>query len=119
MNQTDAPKSALEHDGILEIDRPIPGWWKWVFVSTITFAPFYALYFHAGTPGRSIADQHQQNVSENLRRQYAEIGDLDGDQATMIRMMKEPKWIKLRLLPWVRRRGIGWSQSVRRPLQAY
>jgi cytochrome c oxidase cbb3-type subunit III len=93
MNQTDAPKSALEHDGILEIDRPIPGWWKWVFVSTITFAPFYALYFHAGTPGRSIADQHQQNVSENLRRQYAEIGDLDGDQATMIRMMKEPKWI--------------------------
>jgi cytochrome c oxidase cbb3-type subunit III len=91
--QKPAPKSAFEHDGICETDRPVPGWWKWIFVSTIVIAPIYAVYFHAGVPGRSMADQLQQNVAENLRRQYAEIGDLEGDQATMVRMLQEPKWV--------------------------
>ncbi len=36
------------YDGIQEFDNPLPGWWKWMFVATIVFSVFYAMYFHIG-----------------------------------------------------------------------
>lgn len=95
MNTSNTKEVSLGHsyDGIQEYDNPLPGWWKWLFWGTIAFSPLYLMYYHNGTPGRSIADQYTEGVNENTRKQYAEIGDLQGDEATMVKYLKEPKWV--------------------------
>jgi len=81
------------YDGIQEYDNPLPGWWKWLFWGSIAFCPLYLLYFHTGAPGRSVEEQYQVSATENTRKQYAEIGDLALDQPTMVKFLKEPKWV--------------------------
>jgi cytochrome c oxidase cbb3-type subunit 3 len=81
------------YDGIQEYDNPLPGWWKNLFWVTIILSPIYIMYFHSGSPGRSIADQYVEAVNENTRKQYAEIGDLTGDEATMVKYLGESKWV--------------------------
>ena len=81
------------YDGIQEYDNPLPSWWKWVFVLTMAVSPFYLLYFHIGAPGRSVEEMYQASLTENTKKQYAEIGDLAADQATMIKYLKDPKWV--------------------------
>jgi cytochrome c oxidase cbb3-type subunit 3 len=81
------------YDGIQEYDNPLPGWWVWLFWITVILAPLYLLYFHVGAPGRSVADQYQTELSDNTRKQYAEIGDLDGDSKTMVKFLKDEKWV--------------------------
>ncbi|MEQ1825241.1 MAG: cbb3-type cytochrome c oxidase N-terminal domain-containing protein [Pirellula sp.] len=81
------------YDGIQEFDNPLPGWWKWIFWISILGAPIYLLYFHAGAPGRSVEEMYQVSLTENTRKQYAEIGDLAADEKTMIQYMKDPKWV--------------------------
>ena len=95
MSTSTKKESSLGHsyDGIQEYDNPLPSWWKWLFVMTVVMSPFYLMYFHSGMPGRSIGDQYQVAVNENTRKQYAEIGDLEGDEATMVKFLAEPKWV--------------------------
>ena len=69
---------------------PMPETTFWL---SIVIAPLYIMYFHVGAPGRSTVEQYQASVSENTRKQYAEIGDLSADQPTMIQYLKEPKWV--------------------------
>ena len=64
------------YDGIQEFDNPLPGWWKWMFVGSIVYSLFYALFFHIGAPGRSIFDQYDAALAVNTRLQFSEIGDL-------------------------------------------
>ena len=87
------PSLGHSYDGIQEYDNPLPGWWKWSFWACIGFSPFYFMYFHTGAAGRSMVDQYEASASENTRKQYAEIGDLAGDQPTMIKYLQDPKWV--------------------------
>jgi cytochrome c oxidase cbb3-type subunit 3 len=87
------PKVLHNYDGILEYDNPLPGWWKWTFWASIIFSPFYILYYHSGAPGRSLDETYQVKLAENTRKQYAEIGDLAADEATMIKYLKDKKWV--------------------------
>jgi cytochrome c oxidase cbb3-type subunit 3 len=64
------------YDGIQEFDNPLPGWWKWMFVGSIVFSVFYAMYFHIGAPGRTIFDQYDAEVSAAAQKQFAKIGEL-------------------------------------------
>jgi cytochrome c oxidase cbb3-type subunit 3 len=64
------------YDGIQEYDNPTPRWWELLFVATIVFAPIYAIWFHAPMQGRTLADQFQANLADNMRLQFGEIGDL-------------------------------------------
>ncbi len=34
------------YDGIEEFDNPMPGWWVWVFVACIVWAPIYVIGVH-------------------------------------------------------------------------
>ena len=36
-----------KYDGIREYDNPMPGWWTWIFIACVAFAPVYALGVHA------------------------------------------------------------------------
>ncbi|MFN3190572.1 MAG: cbb3-type cytochrome c oxidase N-terminal domain-containing protein [Aureliella sp.] len=83
------------YDGIQEFDNPLPGWWKWMFVGSFVFSVFYAMYFHIGAPGRAIADQYDRELAANTRLQFAEIGDLTADNATIAEYMAKDSWLKV------------------------
>lgn len=83
------------YDGIQEYDNPLPGWWYWLFIATIVLAPCYMAYYHVGAPGRTLAEKFQMANSENMRKQYAEIGDLSPDEATMLAYMNKEQWMRV------------------------
>jgi cytochrome c oxidase cbb3-type subunit III len=87
------PSLGHAYDGICEYDNPLPGWWKWIFVVSIVVSPLYIMYFHSGMPGRSIADQYQDALTENTRKQYEEIGTLQPDEPTLVKYLNDPKWV--------------------------
>ena len=82
-------------DGIQEYDNPLPGWWKWLFVGTIVFSLLYWPFFHSGAPGRSIEERFSIAQAENMRLQFAEIGELKPNEETLVRMMNDPGWVKV------------------------
>ncbi len=84
-----------DYDGIQEYDNPLPGWWKWLFVATILYAFPYWAYYHFGAEGRTLADKHSAAAAANARLQFAEIGVLDGDEATLVKYMNDPSWVRV------------------------
>ena len=91
--QNKIPALTSDYDGIQEYTNPIPKWWKSIFFCTIAFAPFYVLSFHAGAPGTTLVEQFQTAMDANTRKQYEEIGNLTGDEATMIDYMQKSPWL--------------------------
>lgn len=89
------PKTEHMYDGIEEYDNPLPGWWKWLFIATVVFSPFYWVYYHSGQPGRSIEDQYGTALAANTRLQFAEIGDLQPDGPTIVKYMHEESWLRV------------------------
>ncbi len=92
---SEAPKTDHSYDGIEEYDNPLPGWWKWLFIGCIAFTPFYWIYYHSGVSGRSVEDQYAVALAENTRLQFAEIGDLTPDTATVAKFMYKDNWVKV------------------------
>ena len=76
-------------------DHPIPAWWKWIFVATIAFSAIYFPYHHLGAPGRSAIERYEVAMGENVRLQFAELGDLRPDEATLVRMMNDRRWVRV------------------------
>lgn len=89
-----APLTGHAFDGIQEYDNPLPGWWKWLFIATIVFSLLYWPYYHLGAPGRSVSEQYSLAIAENMRLQFAEIGDLQPNEATLVKMMYDDGWVK-------------------------
>lgn len=82
-----------EYDGIQEYDNPLPGWWKWLFVATIIFCGPYFAYYHFGNTSRSVAAQFEVAEAENLRLQFAEIGELKPDAPTLVKFSNDDRWL--------------------------
>ncbi|TWT67303.1 cbb3-type cytochrome c oxidase N-terminal domain-containing protein [Allorhodopirellula solitaria] len=80
------------YDGIEEFDNPLPGWWKWIFVASIAFCPPYWIYYHGGTPGRSIEETYSVALADNTRLQFEEIGELQPTAETIVKYMYEDSW---------------------------
>lgn len=61
------------YDGIREYDNPMPGWWVWLFVATIVFAPFYLLGVHVFGFINTYEDDlaESQAKLEEMRAAYA------------------------------------------------
>ncbi len=92
-NHSAAQDQLLEHeyDGIREYDNPIPGWWHWLFVFTIVFSVVYFMYYHIGTISSTIHDDWQAQQVAEFQRIFGTLGELQPDQATILRMMKNPQ----------------------------
>ncbi len=99
---TDAPSNLAvaeneltghSYDGIQEFDNPLPGWWKWMFIASIMVCPPYWFYYHLGAQGRSVTDQYEVASANNARLQFAEIGELNGDQPTLVKYMNDKTWV--------------------------
>ena len=93
-DEADKSQSLTEHcyDGIQEYDNPLPGWWVWLFIATVLFAPVYWVYFHFGTEGRSTHDEYDRHMASIFELRFQEIGELQADRATILKYMKDPKW---------------------------
>ncbi|MEZ6191667.1 MAG: cbb3-type cytochrome c oxidase N-terminal domain-containing protein [Phycisphaerales bacterium] len=87
------PLTDHEYDGIREYDNPIPGWWSWLFIGSIVFAVVYYAAYHLGTAGTSVAQAYVNQVNANLQLQFAEIGTLNADEATILEYMHKPDWV--------------------------
>lgn len=95
---SDKPAGLLDehsYDGIQEYDNPLPGWWKWLFALTTVFAIPYWIWFHLGTPGRSIHEQYDSEMARIFELRFSEIGELEPDRATIMKYLNEPKWLKV------------------------
>ncbi|MCA8984427.1 MAG: c-type cytochrome [Planctomycetaceae bacterium] len=80
------------YDGIQEYDNPLPGWWTMLFLLTIIYSVLYLIYFHSGKVDRSMIDSYDLAVADNLRVQFAEIGQLNPDRETILTYIDDPKW---------------------------
>ncbi len=94
-NSIEDPLMDHSYDGIQEFDNPLPGWWKWMFVGTVVFSVCYALYFHIGAPGRSVAAQYDRELAANTLLQFKEIGELTPDERTIAEYMQKDSWLKV------------------------
>jgi len=82
------------YDGIQEYDNPTPGWWSWLFIATIAFAPLYLIVSATGL--FSDAAVYERSVTAALMKQFAELGELSQDEATLARFVNNPaeqKWL--------------------------
>ncbi|QDT62998.1 cbb3-type cytochrome c oxidase N-terminal domain-containing protein [Calycomorphotria hydatis] len=84
-----------EYDGIREYDNPLPAWWSWLFVGSIVFSAIYWVYYEGGMPGRDVYSAYDQAVADNLRLQFAEIGELQPDRETLLKYLNDDKWLKV------------------------
>lgn len=82
-------------DGIQQFDHPLPKWWIWLFAGCLVFAPPYFWYYHNGTEGRSLADQHDTRLAENLKLQFSQMGELKADRETLVRFTYEDSWLRV------------------------
>lgn len=92
-NESTEALTGHEYDGIQEYDNPLPGWWKWLFVATIIFSGPYFAYYHFGNTSRSVAAQFEVAEAENMRLQFAEIGELKPDAPTLVKFSNDDRWV--------------------------
>jgi cytochrome c oxidase cbb3-type subunit 3 len=57
-----------EHDGIQELNNPLPAWWTWLFVATLIFGVGYLVLYpgmgsYAGTLGWTSRGQYEAEVA--------------------------------------------------------
>jgi cytochrome c oxidase cbb3-type subunit 3 len=84
-----------EYDGIREYDNPTPAWWHLIFLGTVVFSIAYYLFFQIGNSGWTVQEAHQTAVAADLKRRFEEIGELQGDQSTLVQYMQEPEWLSV------------------------
>jgi cytochrome c oxidase cbb3-type subunit 3 len=93
----DAPADPLtshNYDGIQEYDNPLPGWWKWLFVVTIAFAPPYFLYYHGGAVGRSLEDQYDQAYAAAMKKQFGALEGISIDRDSVVKFLYDEDWLR-------------------------
>ncbi|MGC4030490.1 MAG: cbb3-type cytochrome c oxidase N-terminal domain-containing protein [Tepidisphaeraceae bacterium] len=83
------------YDGIQEYDNPAPGWWTWIFVITVFFSFFYVIVFVVGGDDQSVVAYYNQANVELMKAQYGQLGDVKGDDETLLKLMRDEKWNKV------------------------
>lgn len=81
------------YDGIQEFDNPTPGWWHALFALTCLIAVPYYVIFELNPDVPTVHQSHERMVVRETMRQFAEIGQLTADEATILRFSTEPKWL--------------------------
>ena len=94
-NQQEEQLTDHEYDGIQEFDNPTPGWWTFIFVCSCVFSIFYFVFFHMGQQGWSIHEAYETDVADNLRLQFADIGELEHDASTLLQLIENKNLIPI------------------------
>lgn len=80
-----------EYDGIREFDNPTPGWWHALFLGSVVFAVGYTAWYHASPLSASVWDKWRKAEVAEFARIFGEIGDLEPDQPTIVKMMGDER----------------------------
>ena len=94
------PLREHEYDGIREFDNPTPGWWYLIFLASFVFSVWYFIYYHMSTISTSVAQGFDTSVADDLKKRFAEIGDLKPDADTLVRFLQDPAWLTVGALVW-------------------
>src|ERR1035437_9178444 len=96
MSDVRTEEKLLDHayDGIQEYDNPTPGWWVWIFVLSIVFSVFYAVYYHVSTESVSVQQDFDNAMSADLLKQFGKMGTLKQDQASILGYMANDSYVK-------------------------
>lgn len=84
-----------EYDGIREYDNPTPGWWHLIFWGCFFFSVGYFFFFQISPASWTVVQAYDEDVAADLKLQFAEIGELNPDEATILKYMQEPKWLNV------------------------
>lgn len=79
-----------EPDGIREYDNPLPRWWLYLFYGTIVFSIGYAIYYHLGGPGKSVAAEYALEMEALEALKAAKRPKVELDEATLAAAYREP-----------------------------
>jgi cytochrome c oxidase cbb3-type subunit 3 len=86
------------YDGIQEYDNPLPGWWNWLFIGTVVFSILYQIMMWMHPDTLSVAARYEASVTRMLQKQFAELGELEADEATLLGFVQDPeqtKWLEV------------------------
>jgi cytochrome c oxidase cbb3-type subunit 3 len=96
MNISNAPKlTDHDYDGIQEYDNPMPGWWTWLFVLTVGFSGVYFFFVTLADGGLSPLGFYDRALTEDAKRQFAMLGDVSSDPASLMRLSQDDKVIRI------------------------
>ncbi|MFT5734676.1 MAG: cytochrome c oxidase cbb3-type subunit 3 [Planctomycetota bacterium] len=91
-----APVTGHVYDGIQEYDNPLPGWWTTMFYLTILFSGGYLFINLARPQWVNTRMEYEADKAADTLRQFAEIGNLEPDYATLTGFLTDPeqaKWL--------------------------
>ncbi len=95
MNTFDSQSADRGSQPIILGEGTVPWWWKTGVLAIVVSAMLHFAYFDLGTPGRTAIDRFDTALARNTELQYAEIGDLKQDAATMVKFLNEPSWLRV------------------------
>lgn len=84
-----------EYDGIREYDNPTPGWWHALLWGTIGFALCYIVYAHFSIFNAPLPARWELAQQDYFERLFGEVGTLEPDEATILGMAADAKWMSL------------------------
>lgn len=93
-SQPDDLLASHNYDGIQEYDNPTPGWWNWLFIGTIAFAPLYIFWYHSPVVNRDLVAQYQAEKDANLKLKFGELGDLELNRENMLKYLNDASWLE-------------------------
>jgi len=92
----DAPNlTGHEYDGIEEYDNPMPGWWSWIFAVTVAFSAVYFLFATLAGDQVGPVAAYEQEVTADQERQFAAMGEIKSDPASLIKMSADEKMLRV------------------------
>jgi cytochrome c oxidase cbb3-type subunit 3 len=91
----DDPLTSHAYDGIQEYDNPIPGWWNWIFIGTIVFSVFYYFFVTMAGGDLSPIGFYERDLLIEQKGRLGELGSITGDDATVLKLSTDPKWMGL------------------------
>ncbi|MEQ9616745.1 MAG: cbb3-type cytochrome c oxidase N-terminal domain-containing protein [Phycisphaerales bacterium] len=91
---TEEQSILLDHsyDGIEEFDNPTPGWWHLIFFASFVFSLLYVPLYHFGGSMPSVYDNYERSVTAYYETLFADVGDLDRDEASLLEIMHAPEF---------------------------
>jgi cytochrome c oxidase cbb3-type subunit III len=83
------------YDDIEEYDNPLPGWWSWIFAVSIVFSVAY--FFFATMIGQQVSSEgfYDREVTADTQRQFAMMGDIKSDPASLLKLSTDDKLLKV------------------------
>lgn len=81
------------YDGIQEYDNPTPGWWTMIFIVSVIVSVMYWFIASISNGGLSAERELALDKISETQRQFATIGELQPDDATLIKFSTDEKWL--------------------------